>query len=322
METKKEEKKSGKTDGAALQVVHVDKTLADAVLAKVRVFTASRDLRLPPDYSPENALKSGWLILLETKTKEGKPVLEACTKDSIANALLKMILLGLSPQKGQCDFIAYGSKLSCDVSYFGTLALAKRTGGVEDVIPTVIYEGDVFEYEIINGRKRVTKHVQAFENVDMNKIKGAYATVFFQDPQKEPYVEIMTMAQIRQAWMQGATKGASPAHKNFPDQMSAKTAIGRACKLFINASDDSDLGVEDPEVDGFTQTSREKAAERANKEELTMDIEAEVVTGGNGKKPEPKPQKPKDPPQEKPKDPPQESLFEEAQETPEDNPGF
>lgn len=259
----------------------IDKTLADAVLNKVKVFTANKDLRLPPDYSPENALKSAWLILLETKDSQKRPVLEVCTKESIANSLLKMVLLGLNPLKSQCDFIAYGNKLSCDLNYFGNYALAKRLGDVKEVVPIIVYEGDTFEYEIKDGVKKVTKHIQSFENIDINKIKGAYATVYFNDPEHTPHIEIMTMAQIRQAWMQGAMKGNSPAHKNFPDQMGAKTVISRACKLFINASDDSELGIE--AGDTKTIQSRQEIHDNANREDITMDTDAEIISdNGNG----------------------------------------
>lgn len=297
----------------------IPKTIADSVLARVQQFTANRDIRLPADYSPENALKSAWLILLEAKTKENKPVLEHCTRESIANALLNMVLQGLNPVKKQCDFIAYGDKLYMQREYHGTVALAKRYAAIKDPIANIIYEGDEFEYSINEyGVKTITKHTQNLDNIDLNKIKGAYATIRFEDPDKEPHIEIMTMAQIRQAWMQGATKGASPAHKNFPDEMAKKTVIGRACKLFITSSDDSSL-FEDPEVDNFTTTAKEKAAERANREELTMDVEAEVIKE-NGKKP----QKPKEKPAEEPacteEDPQQEAnLFDEANEA---NPGF
>ncbi len=257
----------------------IDKTLADSVLNKVKVFTANKDLRLPPDYSPENALKSAWLILIETKTSKSdgeRPVLQVCSKDSIANSLLKMVLLGLNPAKGQCDFIAYGTTLSCDPSYFGNLALAKRLSGVKDIVPTIVYEGDVFEYEILpNGYKRVTKHIQSFENIDVNKIRGGYATVLFEDSKEEPYVEIMTMTQIRQAWQMGAMKGNSPAHKNFPDQMAGKTVISRAAKRYINSSDDSDLGLTNG--DQRSIESKQQIAENANKEEITMDVKAEVI---------------------------------------------
>jgi recombination protein RecT len=301
----------------------IPKTIADSVLARVQQFTANRDIRLPADYSPENALKSAWLILLEAKTKDSKPVLEHCTRESIANALLNMVLQGLNPVKKQCDFIAYGDKLYMQREYHGTVALAKRYAAIKDPIANIIYEGDEFEYSINEyGVKTITKHTQNLDNIDLNKIKGAYATIRFEDPEKEPHIEIMTMTQIRQAWMQGATKGASPAHKNFPDEMAKKTVIGRACKLFITSSDDSSL-FEDPEVDNFTTTAREKAAERANREELTMDIEAEVVNDNGKKKPEPKPQKPKEKPAEEPAEDPEPTpgadLFDEANEA---NPGF
>ena len=267
---KKTEEKQSQTPAT------IDRTLADAVLKKVQIFTANKDLRLPPDYSPENALKSAWLILLETKDSNKKPVLEVCTKESIANSLLKMVLLGLNPLKSQCDFITYGDKLSCDPSYFGNIALARRHGGVKDIFATIIYEGDELKYSITNGYKKIDSHIQEFGNIDINKIKGAYATVYFEDKEgKEPYVEIMTMTQIRQAWMMGAMKGNSPAHKNFSDEMSGKTVISRAAKRFINSSDDNILGIESG--DSQMASSKQQIEQGANKEEIRMS-DAEIIS--------------------------------------------
>jgi recombination protein RecT len=153
-----------------------------------------------------------------------------------------MLVKGLSVAKKQCDFIVYGKKLTLQEEYHGTIAIARRVGGVVGV-PTgnVIYENDEFVYTIDpkTGRKVIVKHEQNFMNIDMNKIKGAYSTIQLSDG--STHVEIMNMNQIRQAWMQGATKGQSPAHKNFPDQMAIKTVISRGCKLFISTSDDSGL---------------------------------------------------------------------------------
>ncbi len=272
-ETKKQPKKDPQQSQA---VATIQKTIADSVLARVQQFTANKDIRLPSDYSPENALKSAWLVLLETKDKTGSPVLSVCTRESIANALLNMVLQVLNPVKKQCDFIAYGDKLTLQREYHGTIALARRYGAVREAVGNVVYEGDEFEYSIDeSGYKKIVKHVQALENIDVNNIKGAYATLLFEDGKREPYVEIMTIAQIRQAWMQGATKGASPAHKNFPDQMAVKTVISRACKLFISSSDDSSLF--DDENDNFITASKEKIAAGANKEEIAMDIPSEAV---------------------------------------------
>jgi recombination protein RecT len=282
---------SAKTDSTkpsekqTMPAVQIEKTIADLVLNKVKIFTANRDIRLPDDYSAENALKSAWLILLDTKDKNGNQALSVCTKDSIANAMLNMVLQGLNPVKKQCDFLVYGDKLTLQREYHGTIALAKRYAAVKEAVGTVIYEGDTFEYEILpNGYKRIKKHEQALENIDDNKIKGAYATLIFQDTNMEPYIEVMTIQQIRQSWQQGATKGASPAHKNFPGEMAKKTVISRACKLFISSSDDSSL-FDDDDRDERSQAAKQVINDNANREEITMDVEAKVV---EDKKPEPK----------------------------------
>ena len=83
----------------------------------------------------------------------------------------------------------------------------------------------------------IVKHSQKLENIDNSKIKGAYALVTLADGTTQ--VTIMSMQQIRAAWGQGVTKGNSPAHKNFAEEMAKKTVIGRACKAIINSSDDA-----------------------------------------------------------------------------------
>jgi recombination protein RecT len=279
MTNKTEAAKTGKEKEQApnTQVAVLQKTIADNVLARVHTFTANKEIRLPSDYSPENALKSAWLILLDTKDKNSNPVLSVCTKESIAQTLLNMVIQGLNPVKKQCDFIAYGDKLTLQREYHGTIALAKRYGNVKEAVGNVIYDNDEFTYSVAaNGYKKIEKHIQKLENIDMNKIKGAYATLLFEDSNQPPYVEIMSIAQIRQAWQQGAAKGNSPAHKNFPDQMAIKTVISRACKLFISSSDDSALFDED-ERDERTLASKQAINGNANKEEITMEADAEVM---------------------------------------------
>jgi len=246
----------------------VQKDVVDSVLAKVLEFEKTGELQIPKDYVPENALKSAYLILSDLKDSSGKPALETCTRESVANSLLEMVVQGLSPMKKQCAFIVYGNKLQMQREYFGTIALEKRFGGVKDVTANVIFEGDEFKYEIdpATGRRKIISHVQSLESIDMNKIKGAYAVVLFEDGTSQ--AEIMSIGQIRQAWMQGATKGQSPAHKNFPDQMSLKTVISRACKPYINSSDDEEIYNE-------PQTAAAKPAQAA-KPSMTID-DAHVI---------------------------------------------
>lgn len=214
--------------------------ISEQVLSRIEQFQKDGSMILPKNYSVENHMKSAWLALQEVEDKEHHKALQICTKESIANSLLDMVLQGLSVSKNQGYFIVYGNKLVFKRSYFGTIALAKRAGGmVSEPVANVIYEGDDFQYEIDPKTAKVSiiKHSQKLENIDNSKIKGAYALVTLADGTTQ--VTIMSMQQIRAAWGQGATKGNSPAHKNFAEEMAKKTVIGRACKAIINSSDDA-----------------------------------------------------------------------------------
>lgn len=240
--------------------------ISEQVLSRIEQFQKDGSMILPKNYSVENHMKSAWLALQEVEDKEHHKALQICTKESIANSLLDMVLQGLSVSKKQGYFIVYGNKLIFQRSYFGTIALAKRAGGmVSEPVANVIYEGDDFQYEIDpkTAKVAIVKHSQKLENIDNSKIKGAYALVTLADGTTQ--VTIMSMQQIRAAWGQGATKGNSPAHKNFAEEMAKKTVIGRACKAIINSSDDAWLydGKED-DADSDRASIQRDAAQRSD----------------------------------------------------------
>lgn len=240
--------------------------ISEQVLSRIEQFQKDGSMILPKNYSVENHMKSAWLALQEVEDKEHHKALQICTKESIANSLLDMVLQGLSVSKKQGYFIVYGNKLIFQRSYFGTIALAKRAGGmVSEPVANVIYDGDDFQYEIDpkTAKVSIVKHSQKLENIDNAKIKGAYALVTLADGTTQ--VTIMSMQQIRAAWGQGATKGDSPAHKNFAEEMAKKTVIGRACKAIINSSDDAWLydGKED-DADSDKASIQRDAAQRSD----------------------------------------------------------
>jgi recombination protein RecT len=245
------------------EALAVQKDVVDSVLAKINTFEESGELKLPANYSAPNALKSAWLILQDAVDKNNQPVLVSCTRESIANSLLSMVVQGLSPVKNQCYFIPYGKELQLQRSYLGTLAVAKRVGGVKTAVANCIYEGDKFVYSIDpeTGLKKIVEHTQDLENLDADKVKGAYAILTTEDGRT--IVEIMNMGQIRKAWMQGSMKGGSPAHKNFGDEMAKKSVLGRACKMLIGISDDADL-YDEQDVETMDNVAGQRNANIAN----------------------------------------------------------
>lgn len=268
----------------AIAKVVPNKDISDKILTRVTELENTGGLQFPENYSYANAIKSAWLILQNLADRNKNLVLNSCTKESIANSLLDMVVQGLSPAKKQCYFIPYGKTLQLSRSYLGTIAVTKRLNGVKDVFAQVIYEDDEFEYTIDSstGTKKVVKHEQKIENVDLEKIKAAYAIVIREGG--EPFVEIMTMDQIKQAWLQGVAyaSGKSKAHKNFTDEMAKKTVINRACKSFFNTSDDSDLLIEainrTTDAEGLKDTEYEvvietEVEEQANQQEIDLTLE-------------------------------------------------
>ncbi|MCE5820267.1 recombinase RecT [Staphylococcus pseudintermedius] len=239
-----------------------EKNVSDNVLNKVRVLEAQGNLELPVDYSPSNAMKQAWLQI----SQDNK--LMACNDVSKANALLDMVTQGLNPAKGQCYFIPYGDKMQLQRSYHGNIMMLKRDAGAKDVVAQVIYDGDTFKQELDSvGRIKSIKHEQDFFNINKDKIIGAYCTIIFDD-NRENYIEIMTMDQIKQAWMQSpmikdeAALNRSKAHNNFKEEMAKKTVINRAAKRYINSSTD----------EGLLQFAKE-SEQRQRKEVLDAEVE-------------------------------------------------
>ena len=271
---------------ATNQLAMIKRDTCDVVAERVRQFQESRTLHLPANYSADNAIKSAWLILQTVEDRNHNPALLVCTKDSIANSLLDMIVQGLNPAKKQGYFIVYGNKLSFQRSYFGTMALALQVDDtIDEIVSEVVYEGDAFKYKINRGRKEIIDHQQSLENVDNKKIKAAYCIVFNKDGSVKK-TEIMTFEEIKQAWKQskmnpiddnGNIKDGGT-HSKFTADMAQKTVVNRACKPIINSSSDGYLfkaaaaRSEEIAVDAEVQ---EEIAEHANGEMLT--IEAATV---------------------------------------------
>ncbi len=264
-------------------VIKEGKNIVDAVASRIKALQNSGDIRFPANYSPENALKAAWLILQETVDKDKRPALEVCSKESIANSLLKMVIQGLDPLKNQCYFVVYGNKLVLQRSYFGSIHVAKSVNpNLEDIYYNVVYEGDEFEFEYKQGRTIITKHKSNIKNIQKDKIVAAYAVAVFKDGREEAVV--MTIDEIKQAWMQSPTKPvddkgnikSGTTHEKFTAEMCKKTVVNRLCKKIINTSDDSNLVVKaakETEAETIEYEVEEEIQQNANKE--TIDIAPE-----------------------------------------------
>ena len=226
-------------------------SIVGATMDRIGALQKDGQIHFPKDYSPQNALQSAWLMLQETTNKDHQPVLGNCTPASIASSLLDMVISGLNPAKKQGYFIAYGKRLAWSQSYFGAMALAKRVDpriAEDGIIAEIIYEDDEFAYEIVKGRRMISKHTQKFENMDTDSIEGAYCLVI--DTNGEIITtEVMTFEEIKKSWGKsqmnpidgnGDVKPGSN-HGKQPVEFCKRTIINRTCKPIINSSSDKVL---------------------------------------------------------------------------------
>lgn len=226
-------------------------------------------LTFPKNYNYTNEFMSAMLILQDTVDSNKKPVLQSCSRASIENALVEMVTSGLSMQKKQCYPVAYGGKLQCQKSVYGNTCIARRYG-LKDITSEIIYEGDVFEYEIVDGRKHIVTHKQNFENIDNDKIRGAYAVATMNDG--TILTEVMNIKQIKQAWKQGFgyRENGNGTHQKFTDQMAMKTVKNRLLKQINNTYSsfyDGNYEIEDNEP--------------TYDEQIQADVEYDVATNAN-----------------------------------------
>jgi recombination protein RecT len=261
-----------------------EKNIISLVKTKLDEMQKAGDVKIPANYSAENALKFSYLMLTQITDKNGKKALDVCSNESIMTAMLEMAMKGLNPAKKQCYFIVYGGKLQLQMSYFGLTHMAKTFAGVKEVNAQVIYEGDNFSFKIANGKKVNPVHEQSFENIDNDKIKGAYSVVV--DAEGKEHMEVMNMTQIKKSWSksQGGIKQGT--HGDFAEEMAKKTVTNRLLKNYVNTSSDialyKDLFEEKEIIEEVKEETKIKMAEKEIDldnliEEKTIEVVADEI---------------------------------------------
>lgn len=240
------------------------KQITSPVAARIQEMQ-KEGLMIAQNYSVSNALSSAYYAL---KNSASGNLLEKCTPESVYNALLDMVTQGLSPAKTQCYFIPYGNTVKLTRSYFGTMKVVKQLPEVKDIYAQIIFKGDEFEAENVDGRWKFVSHKSSWKNQD-NPIEGAYCVIEKTDGEK--ILTIMTKKEIDKSWAQAKTKNVQ---NNFPQEMAKRTVINRAAKQFFNTSDDNDLfidAVNRTTANEYDNERRVKDAEPVRDEVETLD---------------------------------------------------
>jgi len=199
--------------------------IADSILASFNKLAEQGQLVFPKGYAVGNQLK----LMYAEISQNGS--LAKATPISIGESLANATIQGLEVDKKQVYFIVYDRKMTMFRSYFGDVAVAKRSGLVKEITARVIYKGDVYDIQTNDeGKEYVQGHRTSLKNRD-NEIEGAYAWAVLPDGRRE-YV-IMTWKEIQKNW----SKSKAPqTQKDFPQEMAKRTVIRRLVKMLFNTA--------------------------------------------------------------------------------------
>lgn len=173
---------------------------------------------------------------------------QKCTPESKYKAVLSMVCQGLNPLKGQCSFVPYGNQLQLLRDYSGSIMVAKREDKrIASINTKAVREGDDFEFEIINGCYKITRHKPTLKSLSA-PIVAAYAVAVDKDGQIID-ADIMSYEDIKSTWKnaqlkykgepvvrQDGTLHPGSNHAKYPEKMTTKTVVHRLCRSIIKSS--------------------------------------------------------------------------------------
>lgn len=172
-------------------------------------------------------MKRDFLLYLQALKPEKQAPIYACTKASIAMALLSCAKMGLYPTDKNIYLIPIEGQCKAQASYLGLQQIVLRDPSVKKIVSRLVHEKDEFRAEYDNERGDDDKiiHVPSFHS-ENKEIIGVYAIIFFVDGSRR--WEFFNKAQIEQA------KKSSPypagAWTSWPGEMARKSVIKRLLK--------------------------------------------------------------------------------------------
>lgn len=266
---------------------------------------------LPPSVGVDRMIKTALMAAMENEEIGGK-----CTAHSIYRSVMQASLMGLTVGTGYNEgyFIRYKNSCTFRASYLGWVKVAQRTDGVDLIRSSVIYANDHFE---MSEHPPVLEHKPQWLKGKRGEIIGAVAVAYTlrQTSDGKTHHDMLDFAfidgvDLDMARKQADRHKASPAWRDWPDEMRKKVAVRRLCKWLPrnedlsqlqrieNHADNGVLNAPDPRIDDvnglvmdarFEEPTPEPAAK---KDEPPKELPEPEVVNTNPPASKPAPKKP------------------------------
>jgi len=181
------------------------------------------------------------LAFIQFKLKENPQLMKAANvnPESLYNSILQAAESGLSfnPQWQECYFVPYNQKVdgkdvptvTFSPMYRGKKKLLISKGICKNITTELVYEGEAFNEEIINGVHQIEHKPNSFARSDHSKIVGGYAVITLMNDEKQYVVKGRDyFDRCKKASEQKMYGKTSPAWKMWYDQMCHKCLVNEA----------------------------------------------------------------------------------------------
>lgn len=207
-------------------------------------------------------------------------------RQSVINAVTNVAAIGISlnPARKQAYLVPRDKKVCLDISYIGLVDLATQSGSIIWAKAELVYESDNFQ---MGEPGTMPKHQFNPFAKDRGQVIGAYCVA--KTPGGEYLCDAMSIDEINairdrsSAWKAYQAKGVSCPWVTDPGEMSKKTVIKRASKLWpknerLNMAIQH-LNIEMDEGIEFANQSRSGGAEVASKalDERRAKVKSELI---------------------------------------------
>lgn len=247
---------------------------------------------LVQDVYAKNGLSSELeLQFIELKINSDASLMKAAkaNPESLYNSILQAAESGLSlnPQWQEGYFVNYPMKvddkpvptITFSPMYRGKKKLLIQKGIVKNITVQLVYEGELFDEEIINGVHKISHKPNSFDRKDHSKIVGGYAIITLPNDQIQyvvrgrDYFERCKAASAKK--MNGTT---SPAWRDWFDGMCKKCLINAADseipKIGLSANDTRILGDLNTNDIDYTDVTNEQELPKLEKPKKKLNEKA------------------------------------------------
>lgn len=228
--------------------------LKKALVPDLKNKDISEIVSLVADTYKKNGLSTELELQFVQLAINGSPQLIRAAKinpESLYNSILQAAECGLSlnPQWQEGYFVPYNMKIdgkdvptvTFSPMYRGKKKLLISKGVIKNIVTELVYEGELFDEDIINGVHQIKHKPNSFKRSDHTKIVGGYATITLNNGELQHVVKGRDyFERCKAASAQKMNGKTSPAWRVWYDSMCEKCLINAADskipKIGVNAS--------------------------------------------------------------------------------------